>query len=372
MPAAVLWVWGSQSASGPGRGAKFLGLALDHKFIFTYQEQEHEHCSQLFTEPELPLDTKSRINDKHIFCFWGQCKQRYFAFATTKFCKEFLASPLMLTVLFLPPSCASCSYWPALITSQRKKSRNKAFPYQIPGTLEASQMCALVFWGHAWRKAQMDRAYIWFNLDAPVKSRTTSDVKHSLKRCVLEGEKSFSCSTFLSPYCILMLTPFPPLFSSAYLPLCSYLERSETQRAAVPEGQNRGEITWNRRAAVKKSLCWFPSLLASHSKTKLVTNRVWPEPISSGLGHLRDSSALFPSLGNSLHMHFQSHHLSLIPSSAISQWEKEKQTDVSLLDPALTPLIHQSLLFPILKQCVLFTLAPLCKLIPIPPSSFSC
>lgn len=132
MPAALLWVWGSQSASGPGRGAKFLGLALDHKFIFTYQEQEHEHCSQLFTEPELPLDTKSRINDKHIFCFWGQCKQRYFAFATTKFCKEFLASPLMLTVLFLPPSCASCSYWPALITSQRKKKQEQSISIPNP------------------------------------------------------------------------------------------------------------------------------------------------------------------------------------------------------------------------------------------------
>lgn len=124
MLAAVLCVWGNQSASGPGRGAKFLGLALNHMFIFTYHEQEH--CYQLFTEPELPLDTKSRINDSHTyFVFEANAKQRYFAFTTTQFCClqriPCISSNTHCSLLFLPHSCASCSYWPSLITPQRKK-----------------------------------------------------------------------------------------------------------------------------------------------------------------------------------------------------------------------------------------------------------
>lgn len=184
-------VWGSQPASGPGRGATFFGLALDHKFIFTYQEQEH--CSQLFTEPELPLDTKSRINDNqsHIFCFWGQCKQRYFAFATTKFCClqriPCISSNTHCSFLFLLPILCLMFLLTFPHHIPEKKSRNKAYPYQSLAPWRQVRHVFLVFWGHAWRKTQTDRSYIWFNLDAPVKFRATSDVKHLLRHCVLEG-----------------------------------------------------------------------------------------------------------------------------------------------------------------------------------------
>lgn len=152
--------------------------------------------------------------------------------------KEFLASLLTLSVLsssYPPPVPHVLTDLPS--SRPREKSRNKASPYQIPGTLEACQMCVLVFWGHAWRKAQMDRGYMCFSLDAAVKSRATSDVKHLLRHCVLEGKKRFSCSTFLPTYCIPILTPFPPLFSSAFLLPCSYLERSEMWKSAVAKGQ---------------------------------------------------------------------------------------------------------------------------------------
>lgn len=109
-------------------------------------------------------------------------------------CKEFLASPLTLTVLlssYPAPVLHALTDLPS--ACPREKSRNKAYPYQSPGTLEASQMRVLVFWGHAWRKAQMDGGYIWFNLDAPVKPRTTSDIKYLLRHCVLEGTRALAC-----------------------------------------------------------------------------------------------------------------------------------------------------------------------------------
>lgn len=236
----MLCVWGTHSASGLGRGAKFLGLALDHKFVFTYQEQEH--CSQLFTEAELPLDPKSRINDKqsHIVCFRGQCKERYFAFATTEFCClqriPCISSNTPCSLLFLPPSCASCSYWPSLIMSQGKKqeqSISRLNPWHHGGKSDVG----IGILGSCMkpRGTGVISDSIWTLL-----SSLELDVKHLLRGCVLEGKKSFSCSTFLPPYCISKLTPFPPLFSSAFSPLLIFrkiwnAKSCSTKKMAIEE-----------------------------------------------------------------------------------------------------------------------------------------
>lgn len=72
--------------------------------------------------------TRHQIKNKrqtHVFCFRDKCKQRCFAFATTKFCRlqriPYISSDTHCSLLFLPCSCASCSYRPSFSMPQRKK-----------------------------------------------------------------------------------------------------------------------------------------------------------------------------------------------------------------------------------------------------------
>ena len=134
-------------------------------------------------------------------------------------------------------------------------------------------MCTLAFWGHARRNAQMGRDYTLFNPDCfCLGSRTTSGVKHLLNHCVLERAKRALALQLPSlPYCIPVLTPFPPLFSSAFSIPCSiFRKRWEDLRWEELEYQQDGrrkerEISWDGRVAAKRSLWWFPSLYAALS-----------------------------------------------------------------------------------------------------------